>query len=117
MNTTKLYQQILRFQPPWSVKSVALKKAEGIIEIEVVRAETLWGCPVCGHRMRRHDKAHWEDIITYFRHHLCNAAAEGLNSRIQQLIRKACVCRTRNRFKRDVFFHFGGLDLHPVITQ
>jgi transposase len=33
---------------------------------------------------------HWANIITYFRHHLCNAAAEGLNSRIQQLIQKAC---------------------------
>jgi transposase len=29
---------------------------------------------------------HWINIVTYFRHHLCNAAAEGINSRIQQLI-------------------------------
>jgi transposase len=55
MNDTKLYEQILGLQPPWSVKSVALKKAEGIIEIEVVCSETLWGCPECGHRMHQHD--------------------------------------------------------------
>lgn len=62
-------------------------------------------------------KTHWDNIITYFRHHLCNAAAEGLNSRIQQLIQKACGYRNRDRFKRDVLFHLGGLDLHPVIAQ
>ena len=55
MNDTKLYEQILGLQPPWSVQSVALKKAEGMIEIEVVCAETLWGCPECGQRMHRHD--------------------------------------------------------------
>jgi transposase len=55
MNDTKLYEQILGWQPPWSVPSVTLKKAEGIIEVEVVCAETLWGCPQCGQRMHRHD--------------------------------------------------------------
>jgi transposase len=62
-------------------------------------------------------KKHWDNIVTYFRHHLCNAAAEGLNSRIQQLIQKACGYRNRERFKRDVLFHLGGLDLHPRIAQ
>jgi transposase len=55
MNDTKLYEQILGLQAPWSVQSVTLKQAEGIIEIEVVCAETLWGCPQCGQRMHRHD--------------------------------------------------------------
>jgi transposase len=62
-------------------------------------------------------KTHWDNIVTYFRYHLCNAAAEGINSRIQQLIQKACGYRNRDRFKRDVLFHLGGLDLHPVILQ
>lgn len=62
-------------------------------------------------------KSHWDNIVTYFRHRLCNAAAEGINSRIQQLIQKACGYRNRERFKRDVLFHLGGLDLTPVITQ
>ena len=58
-------------------------------------------------------KRHWNNIITYFRHHLSNAAAEGINSRIQELIQKACGYRNRDRFKRDVLFHLGGLDLAP----
>jgi transposase len=62
-------------------------------------------------------KKHWDNIVTYFRYHLSNAAAEGLNSRIQQLIQKACGYRNRDRFKRDVLFHLGGLDLYPASTQ
>ena len=62
-------------------------------------------------------KTHWDNIITYFRHHLSNAPAEGVNSRIQHLIQKACGYRNRNRFKRDVLVHLGGLDLHPEIAQ
>jgi transposase len=62
-------------------------------------------------------KTHWTNIVTYFRHHLCNAAAEGINSRIQHLIQKACGYRNRDRFKRDVLFHLGRLDLYPVIVQ
>jgi transposase len=62
-------------------------------------------------------KTHWGNIVTYFRYHLSNAASEGINSRIQQLIQKACGYRNRDRFKRDVFFHLGGLDLYPASTQ
>jgi len=60
---------------------------------------------------------HWANIVTYFRYHLSNAASEGLNSRIQQLIQKACGYRNRNRFKRDILFHLGGLDLYPGFVQ
>ncbi len=62
-------------------------------------------------------KKHWANIVTYFRHHLTNAPSEGLNSRIQQLIQKACGYRNRTRFKRDVLFHLGGLDLYPAFSQ
>jgi transposase len=62
-------------------------------------------------------KKHWDNIVTYFRHHLSNAPSEGLNSRIQQMIQKACGYRNRARFKRDVLFHLGGLDLHPALSQ
>jgi len=68
-------------------------------------------------KVARMFKTHWDNIVTYFRHHLSNAHAEGINSRIQQLIQQACGYRNRSRFKRDVFFHLGGLDLHPSLTQ
>ena len=62
-------------------------------------------------------KKHWANIVTFFRHHLSNALAEGINSRIQQLIQKACGYRNRERFKRDVLFHLGCLNLYPEFVQ
>lgn len=64
MTDTKLYEQILGLQSPWSVQRVTLKHAEGVIEIEVVCAETLWGCPQCGRRMHRHDtqRRYWRHL-------------------------------------------------------
>ena len=62
-------------------------------------------------------KKHRDNIVTWFRYQLSNAASEGLNSRIQQLIQKACGYRNRDRFKRDVLFPLGGLDLHPASAQ
>ena len=62
-------------------------------------------------------KKHWPNIVTFFRYHLSNALAEGINSRIQHLIQKACGYRNRERFKRDVLFHLGGLDLYPERIQ
>ena len=39
---------------------------------------------------------------------------EGLNNAIQGLIKKAFGYRNRERFRTDIFFHFGGLDLYPA---
>ena len=59
-------------------------------------------------------KRHLDNILTYFDHRLTNAALEGLNSKIQGLIKKACGYRNRERFKTDIMFHCGGLDLYPA---
>jgi len=58
-------------------------------------------------------KRHLGNILTYFDHRLTNAALEGLNSKIQGLIKKACGYRNRERFKNDIMFHCGGLNLYP----
>jgi transposase len=68
-------------------------------------------------KVARMFKKHWANIVTFFRFRLSNAHAEGINSRIQHLIQQACGYRNRDRFKRDVLFHLGGLDLHPCLTQ
>lgn len=65
-------------------------------------------------KVARSFKSHLENILTYFDHHLTNAALEGLNSKIQGLIKKACGYRNRERFKLDIMFHCGGLDLYPT---
>lgn len=46
-------------------------------------------------------------------HHQKNAVAEGLNSNatVQKWV---CVYRNPNHFKIAVYFHCGGLNLHPA---
>jgi transposase len=64
MHDTTLYEQILGLRAPWSVKSVTLKKDEGVIEVEVVCEETLWGCPECNKRMHAHgnERRRWRHL-------------------------------------------------------
>jgi len=56
---------------------------------------------------------HLDNIITYCRHPITNGVAEGLNSRIMTIKRKACGYRNRENFKTAIYFFCGGLDLYP----
>lgn len=68
-------------------------------------------------KMARTIKTHLPQVLNYFIHFVTNAYAEGLNSTIQALIKRANGYRSRERLKRDLFFHLGGLDLYPSIVQ
>jgi len=68
-------------------------------------------------RAARMMKRHVEQILTIFVHRLTNAAAEGMNNKIQGLIKKAFGYRNRHRFKTDILFHCGGLELYPAFSQ
>ncbi len=57
---------------------------------------------------------HLERILNFFEHRLSNGPIEGLNNKIQGLIKKAFGYRNKERFKTDVLFHLGGLDLYPA---
>ena len=57
---------------------------------------------------------HRPNLLTFFEHRLTNGPMEGLNNAIQGLIKKAFGYRNKERFKTDIFFHFGGLDLYPA---
>jgi transposase len=59
-------------------------------------------------------KKHLEQILNYFDHKISNGPIEGLNSRIQGLTKKAYGYRNKERFKNDIFFHLGGLNLYPT---
>ena len=58
-------------------------------------------------------KRHLQQILNYFDHKISNGPIEGLNSRIQGLIKKAFGYRNKERFKNDIYFHLGGLNLYP----
>lgn len=64
-------------------------------------------------KVARMCKTHLANILTFFVHRLTNGPMEGLNNKIQGLIKKAYGYRNKKRFKADIFFHLGGLDLYP----
>ncbi|MGH7209128.1 MAG: ISL3 family transposase [Nitrospiraceae bacterium] len=53
------------------------------------------------------------NVLTYCKHHVTNAVAEGLNSKIMALQRRACGYRNKEHFKTAIYFFCGGLDLCP----
>lgn len=58
-------------------------------------------------------KRHEAGLLSYFTHPITNAAAEGLNSRIQAIRVSARGYRNRDNFKTAIWFHCGGLQLYP----
>jgi transposase len=58
-------------------------------------------------------KTHLENVLTYLKHRITNATAEGLNSKIQWIRYTARGFRNRENFKTAIYFHCGGLDLYP----
>jgi transposase len=53
------------------------------------------------------------NIMTYFKHRISNATAEGLNSKIQMVKQMACGFRNREHYRIAIYFHCGGLSLYP----
>ena len=58
-------------------------------------------------------KNHFEDVITYLKHHITNAFAEGINSKIQQVKTIARGFRGFANYRIAILFYCGKLDLYP----
>jgi transposase len=56
---------------------------------------------------------HLDGILNAVALGVTNAMTEGINSKIQWLKKRACGYRNRERFRRAILFHCGGLDLYP----
>jgi len=56
---------------------------------------------------------HLQNVLTYFTHRVTNAVCEGVNSKIQTIIKMAYGFRNRDHLKTAIYFHCGGLDLYP----
>ena len=60
-------------------------------------------------------KRHLYGVLNYFSAaQITNAAAEGLNSKIQTIKKMAYGFRNKEHFKTAIFFHCGGLQLYPA---
>lgn len=58
-------------------------------------------------------KTHLPNILTYFKHGISNAAAEGLNSKIQTVKSNARGYRSFEGFRSSILFYCGGLEMAP----
>jgi len=56
---------------------------------------------------------HLANVMSYFEHRITNATAEGLNSKIATIQKRAYGFRNLEHFKTAVYFHCGGLELGP----
>ena len=56
---------------------------------------------------------HFEDVITYLKHRITNAFAEGINSKIQQVKMIARGFRGFTNYRIAILFYCGKLDLYP----
>ena len=59
---------------------------------------------------------HLPNVLTYFAHRITNAVAEGLNSAIATVQKRACGYRNPDNFKIAIYFHCGGLNLYPAVV-
>lgn len=57
--------------------------------------------------------SHLDNVMSYFKHRITNATAEGLNSKISTIQKRAYGFRNLANFMTAVYFHCGGLDLWP----
>lgn len=59
-------------------------------------------------------KRRFDNIVTYLRHRITNAASESINSKVQWVKYTARGFRNKNNFITAIYFHCGGLDLAPL---
>ena len=62
-------------------------------------------------------KRRFENIITYLRHLITNAASESINAKIQWVKYTARGFRNKQDFINAIYFHGGGLELAPSPTK
>lgn len=58
-------------------------------------------------------KRHLAGVLRFVKHPITNGVAEGLNSKIMSIKRKAGGFRNPANFTTAIYFHCGGLDLYP----
>jgi len=64
-------------------------------------------------KLARTLKQRLANIVTFCTHGVTNGVAEGINSKIMSIKRRAGGYRNRENFKKAIFFYCGGLDLYP----
>ena len=58
-------------------------------------------------------KSRLTQVVSYCEHKITNAVAEGLNSKIMSIKRRAAGFHSKDYFKTAIFFHCGCLEMRP----
>jgi transposase len=104
----------------WSIKETFRSFWSYTYEANARKFFKSWYGWVCRSRLKpmikkaKMIKNHFENIITYLRHPISNAAAEALNSRIQSLKSSARGFRSFLNYRTRILFYLGKLDLYPL---
>ncbi len=62
-------------------------------------------------------KKHFDNIMTYLKHRITNAIAEGFNAKIQSIKSAARGFRNFENYRVSILFHCGKLNLYPQAFQ
>lgn len=112
MDSVELYRQLLGLTAPWTVEQVELDMAMQRVDVHVEHPTHSRLAPMIA--AAKLIARHWPNVLTYFTHRITNAVAEGLNSKIATVQKRACGYRNPEHFKIAVYFHCGGLNLYPT---
>ena len=62
-------------------------------------------------------RGHWDEVLNYFDHRYTNAILEGINSKIQNVKRRARGFKNIEYFKSLIYLDCGGLDIDRVLAN
>ena len=108
MHDTRLFETILALPPPWHIARLALNTADQPVDLWAVRSRLE---PV--KKVVTMLKCHLAGGLRFVQYPITNGAAEGLNSKIMSIKRKAGGFRNPANFTTAIYSHCGGLDLYP----
>ncbi|HUI55063.1 MAG TPA: ISL3 family transposase [Bryobacteraceae bacterium] len=119
----ELRQSGLKTARAWEVKETAVALYSYIYERPARKHSRWWHNWAMRSRLQpmievaRMLKRRFENIITYLRHRITNAASESINAKIQWVKYTARGYRNRRNFVHAIYFHCGGLDMVPGTTK
>ena len=117
---TELKDSALKTARAWALKESMMAFFEYLYERPARKHYRWWHNWAVRSRLRPMiDKARmiqrrFENIVTYLKHRITNAASESINSKIQWVKYTARGFRNKTNFKTAIYFHCGGLDLMPA---
>lgn len=115
----RLKRVALRTARAWAIKEHAMCLWSYVSRGWAKRAWTAWLTWAERSRLEpikavaRLVRRHLDGIINAIVLRATNASAESINSRIQKVKRMSHGFRNRERFRNAIYFHLGGLELHP----